>query len=373
MKRTTKTFSLTTALVIAGLVFIAGCTEFEQPEPASGSTIVQVASTHPDLNILFAALKKTGLSGSYNNVNSGNFTVFAPHDSAFTVFFRAQLNQPAMDEIDVINYINNTMTTTSTVSIGTLTSRLNYHIFSSELAAAQITVGQVFTTQQGARLSLSKVGSQVFLNANNAGTGAGNGAKVITANIDASNGVIHTVNKVLNPVATASIMASLGISISYATNPPTTTPTLAAAEAAADGNGADFDILVYAILKGEMATTLLPNSSPLPDYTIFTANDGRWLAALSAATEVDAIAALKAMTATEVGNMVKNQVVAGRVLSTDLSNGQTVNTLLTGKTFTISISGSTITLTDGVNNPDVTTANILTNAGVIHRIDDVLK
>ncbi|QOI97135.1 MAG: fasciclin domain-containing protein [Flammeovirgaceae bacterium] len=373
MKRYIRIYSIVTALVVAGVAFIAGCSEFDQPEPASGPTIVQVASTHPDLNVLFAALKKTGLAASYNNVNSGSYTVFAPHDSAFTVFFRSALNQPAWDEIDVINYINNSMTTTSTVSIGALTTRLNYHIFSSEVAASQITGGQVFNTQQGSRLSISKVGSQVLLNANNAGTGAGNGAKVITTNIDASNGIIHTINKVLNPVTTSSAMASLGISINYGTNPPTTTPTLAVAETAADGNGADFDILVYAILKGEMATTLLPNTSPLPDYTLFTANDSRWLVALSAATEIDAIAALKAMTATEVGNMVRNQVVAGRVLSTDLSNGQTVNTLLSGKTFTISISGSTITLTDGVNNPDVTTANILTNAGVIHRIDDVLK
>ncbi|MDL5050898.1 fasciclin domain-containing protein [Oscillatoria amoena NRMC-F 0135] len=373
MKRNTRIYTLVTALIIAGLAIIAGCSEFEQPEPASGPTIVQVASTHPDLNILFAALKKTGLSSSYNNVNSGSFTVFAPHDSAFTVFFRGALGQPSWDEIDVINYINNTMSTTSTVNIATLTTRLNYHIFSSEVVASQITGGQVFTTQQGARLSISQSGSQVLLNANVAGTGAGNGAKVITTDIDASNGVIHTINKVLNPVTTASAMASLGISINYGTNPPTITPSLAAAEAAADGTSTDFDVLIYAIIKGEMATTLLPNTTPLPDYTIFTANDGRWLAELAAATEVDAIAALKAMTAAEVGDMVKNQVVAGRVLSTDLSNGQIVNTLLTGKSFTVTISGPTITLTDGANNPDVTTANILTNAGVLHRIDDVLK
>lgn len=371
MKRYINLYSFVAVLAFSG--FLAACSEFEQPEPASGPTIVQVASTNPDLNILFAALNKTGLARSYNNVNSGSFTVFAPHDSAFTVFFRAALNQPAWDEIDVINYINNTMTTTSTVNIATLTSRLNYHIFSSEVVASQISGRKVFTTQQGGRLSISKVGSQVLLNANNAGTGAGNGAKVIATNIDASNGVIHTVNKVLNPVTIASALASLGISINYGTNPPTITPSLAVAEAAADGNAADFDIMVYAIVKGEMATTLLPNASPLPDFTIFTANDGRWLAALSAATEADAIAALKAMSVTEVANMVRNQIVAGRVLSTDLTNGQTVNTLLAGKSFTVNISGATVTLNDGANNPDITTANILTNAGVLHRIDDVLK
>ncbi len=373
MNRYIKIKTIITALTVVCLAFVTGCSEFEQPEPASGPTIVQVASTHPDLSILFAALKKTGLASSYNNVNSGSYTVFAPHDSAFTVFFRTALSQPALDEIDVINYINNTMTTTSTVNIATLTTRLNYHIFSSEVVASQITGGQVFTTQQGARLSISKTGSQVLLNANNAGTGAGNGAKVITTNIDASNGVIHTINKMLNPVATASAMASLGISINYGTNPPTITPSLAAAEAAADGNGADFDILVYAIVKGEMVTTLFPNSTPLPDFTVFTANDSRWLAELSAATEVDAIAALKAMSVTDVANKVKNQVVSGRILSTDLGNGQVVNTLLSGKSFTVTIAGSVITLTDGANNPDVTTANILTNAGVLHRIDDVLK
>jgi uncharacterized surface protein with fasciclin (FAS1) repeats len=367
--------SLSLAL-LAMILFVTSCDDFEQDKPVSGPSIADVAANNADLNIFYAALRKTGLAKNLDNLSyGGTYTVFAPHDSAFAVYIKNSVSpaQPAWDEVDVLNFINNTLSTSSTPSISTLVTRLNYHIFSSTLEAGDITGNQVFTTLQGSRLSLSKNGSTVVLNANVAGTGAGNGAKVRTVDFAAANGVIHTVNKVLNPPTTASAMASLGVSVSYATNPATVTPSLANAELAADGNNNDFDILVYAIVKGEMATTFLPNTTPLPDFTIFTPNDGRFIAFLGVADEAAAIAALKAMAVADVANVVKKHAVAARVLSTDLTNGQVVNTLLAGKTLTVSISGGVVTLTDGNNNPDVTTANVLTNAGVLHRIDDVIN
>lgn len=59
---------------------------------------------------------------------------------------------------------------------------------------------------------------------------------------------------------------------------------------------------------------------------------------------------------------------SGRVLSTDLSDGQVVNTLLTGQTLTVSISGSTVQ----VGGATVTQADIVTSNGAIHVINSVL-
>lgn len=61
-------------------------------------------------------------------------------------------------------------------------------------------------------------------------------------------------------------------------------------------------------------------------------------------------------------------VTSGRVLSTDLSDGQVVNTLLTGETLTITIAGTTVQ----VNTATVTQADILASNGAIHVIDAVL-
>lgn len=361
----------------AGLL-LPGCAEFDQPEPLSGPTLLQVASQHPDLNILFAAWRKTGLATSFNNINSGQFTVFAPHDSAFVVFFRATLNQPAWDEIDVINYINNTMSTTSAITIATMTTRLNYHTFSSKVMAAQITGGQVFTTLQGGRLSISKTGTQVLLNANNPGTGAGNGAKVRSTNIEAANGVIHTINKVLNPVSVASVGSLLGLGVSYTTNPPTIS-----GGTTTDTNDANFNLLAAALRKTQLILTLLPNQTPLPDYTVFGPNDGVLRAFINSidntvTNEAQAytfIDNLSGANLEQLTNILKYHIVPGRVLSTDLTNGQQPNTLLTGKKFTVNISGGTITLTDlNAGSPDATviTPNTLTNAGVFHTINQVL-
>ncbi len=364
-------------LTVGGLL-LPGCADFDQPEPLSGNTLLNVAAQHPDLNILFAAWRKAGMATSFNNLNSGQFTIFAPHDSAFVVFFRAQLNQPSWDEIDVINYINNTMSTTSTVSIGALITRLNYHTFSSKLMTSQITGGQVFTTLQGGRLSISKTGSVVVLNANNAGTAPGNGAKVRTTNIEAANGVIHTINKVLNPIVITSVASFIGLGVSYATNPPTVV-----GGTTSDTNDNNFHLLAAALRKTELILTLLPNQSPLPDYTVFGPTDG---AVRSLINSIDNTVTNEAQALTFINNLdgpaldqftniLKYHIIPGRVLSTDLSNGQQPNTLLTGKRFTVNISGSTITLTDlNTPSPDalVTTPNILTNAGVFHTINQVL-
>jgi len=63
---------------------------------------------------------------------------------------------------------------------------------------------------------------------------------------------------------------------------------------------------------------------------------------------------------------------SGRVLSTDLTTGTAVTTLLTGKTF--SVDATTWALTDGVSSAtSVTSKDNLTNAGIVHVTNGVLQ
>jgi uncharacterized surface protein with fasciclin (FAS1) repeats len=359
-------------LLVITLVGLLGCADdFVEIESPSGTTLADVADANADLDIFVAVMNKTNLLNSLDNNNSGQYTVFAPHDSAFAAFFRTSLSKTvAYGEAQVLTYISDTLSTTSAVTLATVASRLNYHIVSSKISSSAITVGNAFTTLNGARLSLSKSGTNVYLNAT--------AAKVAAADADGANGTIHTINRVLSIPSTASIVAALGMGVSYNTNPATIT---GGSETGGDDTGTDYDILAYALRRTRLAEVLLPNSSPLPDYTVFAPTDDAFRSylgdntAASAVQENAAIQLVKALDLTTLSNLLKYHVVPGRNLSTDLTNAQVVATALTGKSITINKS-ATITITDGNGtsaDATVSQANNLTNAGVFHRVNAVLQ
>ena len=401
------------SIFLSGLLLAASCAEeFKEVAPPAGSTIVQIASGSADFNILTAALVKTGLDKTFNNNNSGAFTVFAPTDAAFVAYFNS-LGGPfaALDEVGVLNWINTTLSPTVTPgpNLAALTGVLLYHAVSSEIPSSKVTGAQGFVTLSSylsgtvtiqTRLSVSKVGSNVVLNANRIGQNvAGNGGQSVTLDIDASNGIIHSIDKVLIPVSINNIWVStlLNFSVNYRVSPPavtvfgtvlrrvppvapSTTPgtinlTDGAAPAPVDAVGTNYNLLSMAIAKAELATAIIPIAAPFPDFTVFAPNDAAFLTFLGVANEVAARDALNALTPAALATIIGYHVVRGRVLSTDLSDGQVITTLSSGNTFSIGINGSTVTLVDKGPAVDatVTVPNILTNAGVVHQISGVLR
>ena len=379
MKKNKKiVFGFVTTLALSGGM-MACSEEFESPDSPSGETTMNVIDANADLDIMAAALVKTGLSASLDNFNSGAYTVFAPHDSAFVAYVKGALAKAdPYTEDSVLVFINTklTATTTGAITLANLTSRLNYHIVSSNINSSMITGKQVFNSLSGGRISLSKQGTTVLINANVAGTGAGNGAKVRTVDAVAANGVVHTINKVLTPVTTANVGTTLGVSVSYTTAVPVITAN------APDAVDTDYDLFSIALRKTGLAMLILPNASPAPDFTVFAPRDlpfRTYLATLSGSVTNEATAqtyinSLTGADSTALGNMVKYHLVQGRVLTTDLTNGQVIPSLLTGKSLTANIAG-TITLTD-VNatspNATIVSPNLLTNAGVVHGLDNVM-
>jgi transforming growth factor-beta-induced protein len=363
------------ASVFLFVVVALGCSDqFDEPASPTGTTLAFIADGNVELDIFAAAMAKTNLLASLGNTNSGEYTVFAPHDSAFAAFFRSTLAKTAAyGEAQVLKYISDTLSATSALTIATLAARLNYHVVSSKIASSMITGGNGFTTLNGARLSLSKSGSNFYVNAT--------AAKIVGADSEGANGTIHVINRVLTAVGTANVLAVAGLSltVSYATNPPLIG---GGSENGGDGNGNNYNILAYVLRRTSLATTLLPNATPLPDFTLFAPTDDAFraylgdAAAVTADLENAAIQTLKGKTIDELSNLLKYHIVSGRILSTDLAEGQIVNSLLGGKSFTVRKTGVNVSITDvsasTVNDAAVTSPNVLTNAGVLHRLNAVL-
>jgi len=384
------------AALFASVLLATGCAEeFTPVAPPSGSTITQIASTNTEFNILTAALTKTGLANTLGNNNSGKFTVFAPTDAAFVSYFNSLGGTFAtLDEAGVLSWINTTLSVASSPTLATLNSILLYHIVTSKISSAELS-GAYVTVGGTSRVSISKSDASLLINANRTGQNvAGNGGRTVTLDVDASNGVIHSIDKVLIPVSTANIWASalLNFSVNYGVSPPAVTvygtvlrrPSATApinlsdpaALAPTDAVGTNYNLLSMAIAKAELATVIIPIAAPFPDFTVFAPTDAAFLSYLGVATEAAARDALNALTPSALATIIGYHIVRGRVLSTDLSNSQVVTTLSSGNTFSIGINGSTVTLVDkgpAVTDPTVTLANILTNAGVIHQISGVLR
>lgn len=120
-----------------------------------------------------------------------------------------------------------------------------------------------------------------------------------------------------------------------------------------------FKTLVAAVTAADLVATL---SGPGP-FTVFAPVDAAF-AALPAGT-VESL--VQPENKGKLAGILTYHVVAGKVLSTDLSNGMKAKTVNGGEI--------TITIADGkvkVNGAQVVLADVATSNGVIHVIDGVL-
>jgi len=131
--------------------------------------IVEIAVANNEFSTLVAALKKANLVDALTG--QGPFTVFAPTDEAFG----SLLAELKIDANDLLNHPK-------------LSDILLYHVVGAKVMSSDITDGMEATTLNGEKVMLS-IKDGVFANK----------SKVIKADIDASNGVIHVIDAVLMP------------------------------------------------------------------------------------------------------------------------------------------------------------------------------
>lgn len=158
--------SLFRALGAGAIVFSLGACATTMGEP----DIVDIAAKNGNFNTLVAAVQAAGLEDTLRG--DGPFTVFAPTDAAFSAL-------PSGTVEDLLKPENKAK----------LVSILTYHVVPGAVTSDQLA---------GQRMDVATVNGKTVHIDGRSGVKV-NKAKVTTADIAASNGVIHVIDSVLLP------------------------------------------------------------------------------------------------------------------------------------------------------------------------------
>jgi len=306
------------------LVFsITSCDDDENPAPAQ-QTITGIAAGNPDFSTLVTALTRTNLAATLDG--SGQFTVFAPTNAAFTTFFAS------IGPNVTVNNVNEAV----------LRNILLNHVIGAEVKSTAIMTGYVSTLSPISSAAnaptismfIRKEGANVFINGGTATTGV----RVTTADVDASNGVIHIVNAVIGiPTVVNHALA----------NP-------------------NFSSLVGALTSPGQPDFVSILSAAGP-FTVFAPVNAAFTAL---GPELDALDV--DLTAELLTTVLQYHVVAGRILSSSLTAAPITVTPLAGGTWSVSTTGGA-KITDGNGRvANIVATDVQASNGVIHAIDKVI-
>ena len=293
--------TVTTADVMAsnGIIHVIDMVLMPPSDLVDIPTVAQGTGIHDSLvAAVIQAELLTTLQGE------GPFTVFAPTDDAFTA---AGIDLAALDTDE---------------GKATLTDILLYHVVSGSVASSALADGMIATAVNGDDLTFT-VGQSVMVN----------DANVILADVEASNGIVHVIDKVLMPPADL-------VDI----------PTVA------QGTGIH-DSLVAAVIQANLLSTL-QGEGP---FTVFAPTDDAFTAAgidLNALNSDEGLATLS--------DILLYHVVSGAVPSSAVTDGLVA----------AAVNGDDLTFTVGegvmVNDANVILADVQASNGIIHVIDKVL-
>ena len=237
----------------------------------------------------------------------GPFTVFAPTDQAFA---DAGINLSTFDTDE---------------EIAVLTDILLYHVYTAgAVYAADVTDGLTVAMANGDDASFTVTDGTVMIG----------DATVTTADVMASNGVIHVIDKVLMPPADLVDIAAVAMSTGM------------------------HDSLVAALVKADLVSTVQGDGP----FTVFAPTDQAFTNAgidLDSFTTDEEIAALT--------NILLYHVYSGAVNAADVTDGLAVQ-MVNGDYAQFTVTEGTVMIEDAT----VTAADVMASNGVIHVIDKVL-
>ncbi len=268
------------------------------------ATVVDIVVGSPDHTTLTAALTAAGLVETLQG--EGPFTVFAPTDDAFAALPEGTLDDLLADPS------------------GALTDILLYHVVAAKAMSSDLSDGQMITTVFGKDVTVKITADGVYIN----------DAMVTVADLEADNGVVHVIDAVLIPSLLPATVVDIVVG-----SPDHTTLTAALTAAG-----------LVETLQGE------------GPFTVFAPTDDAF-AALPEGTLDD----LLADPSGALTDILLYHVVAGKAMSSDLSDGQMIETVF-GKDVTVKITADGVYINDAM----VTVADLEADNGVVHVIDAVL-
>ncbi len=283
------------------------------PAPTPAPDVVALAQATPELGVLVEAVIAAGLVDTLKG--AGPFTVFAPTNTAFA----AALTELGLTKDQL--FANKAL----------LTAVLTYHVVPAKVASSAIPFGKAITTVQGSILKIDNVSGAVVIT-----DGRNRTSKVVTADVQASNGVVHIVDKVILPADKNIVQTALALP--------------------------QFSILVEAVIAANLQSTL----SGTGPFTVFAPTDTAFanLLAELGVSKADLLANTALLT-----KVLTYHVVSGRVLKAEVPLNTAIATVQ-GDTLTV---GSTLAITDQRGRTsNITGTDVLTSNGVIHVIDKVI-
>lgn len=276
-----------------------------QPMEMTQADIVDTAVGAGNFQTLVAAAKAAGLVDTLKS--EGPLTVLAPTDAAFKKL-------PAGTVESLLKKEN----------LGKLQAILKYHVIAGKVMSGDVVKLTEAATVAGPKVKIVAKDGKVSFNE----------AKLLKADIECSNGVVHVIDSVLIPAATPDVVDT----------------------AVAAGQ---FNTLVAAVKAAGLVETLKGDGP----FTVFAPTD----AAFKKLPAETLQALLKPENKAKLTSILTYHVVAGNVLAADvvkLSKAKTVN----GKEVTVKVTDGGVMI-DGAK---VLKTDIKCGNGVIHVIDSVI-
>ncbi|MFK7973109.1 MAG: fasciclin domain-containing protein [Bacteroidia bacterium] len=304
--------TLTMVAIFSFAILFTACEDDDTPDPTP-KNLVEIAQEQGFAQ-LAAALTEAGLVDVI--ATTDNLTVFAPTDAAFDKFLS-----------------DNNFADFTAVPDALLENTLKYHVLGQKVLSSAITDGYVGTLDAS-----GPAGTTIDLLITTEGGVKLNGdIPVKTPDVEASNGVIHVIETVLNRPSVVGIAS----------------------------NNSSFSTLVDAVVKAELATTL----SGEGPFTVFAPTNAAF-DSLFKALNVDGIADL---TKEQLTPILLNHVLDGNIREdavVDLITGGTTSVTTKNETaISLKIMDGKVMIND---NTTVTATNVQGVNGVVHVIDKVL-
>lgn len=303
--------------LLLGFLTITSCSDDDDPVANDPKTIATIVTETANLSILVQALQQADLVSVLDGTT--NYTVFAPTNDAFADLLAAN----GFDSLD-------------DVPTDLLTQILLNHVVNGTVASSTLSTGYVKTNA-----TESTTGNNLDLYINIDGGVRLNGvSSVTTADISASNGIIHIVDAVIG----------LPTVVTFAT---------------ADNT---FETLVAALTRSDLSKDFVGVLSGNGPFTVFAPTNDAFGDLL---TELGAMA-LGDIDVNTLDAVLKYHVVDGaNVLSTTLTDNMSVNSLQSSP-FTIDLDNGAQIIDANGRVADIIVTDVQTSNGVIHAINKVI-
>ena len=313
------------AIIFLSLFVISCDSDSDANEPCcEDSSIVDLASQTESLSTLVSALEITGLDQILSS--TGSYTVLAPTNDAFDVFL-ASINATSLEDIPV----------------DVLTNVLLNHVILGEVESSSLTNGYANTQ---AISGASGTNMSIYINIDN-GVSFNGVSNILTADVTASNGVVHVVDGVIG----------LPSIVTFALADP------------------NFEVLVQALTREDLTQDFvgllsIPAGSPPSPFTVFAPVNSGFVNLLGE-LGVNSLNDIDEPTLSAV--LSYHVVVGANQLSVNFSGGMEFTTAQGGNLlFNFDDLGGGVLTDNNDRTSNIIALDVQADNGIIHAIDTVV-